>query len=82
AVGQHQFNGFAFYPNPASSIIKLENAIQIDSVEIYTMQGRKVFDISVKQLATSIDIQNLSAGTYFLKVASDGAVKTTKLIIQ
>lgn len=68
------------YPNPVSNtlFISSENSV-IDSVTIYSLTGKKVFEDS-KGL-NSIDVSNLSKGMYFMEIFSE-AGKTMKKFIK
>lgn len=68
---------FSMYPNPANNILNIEIEKEIQSVEIYSLQGQKVFSGNDK----TIDIANLSSGIYMIKVEDEnGAIATQKLI--
>lgn len=68
---------FSLYPNPANSIINIDLATEVKSVEIYSLLGQKMFSSTQKQL----DIANLASGIYMLKVQDEnGAVATQKFV--
>jgi hypothetical protein len=85
AMGNSQeptIEGLSIYPNPVSngklyitSKLGLEKEIQI-----YDVLGKKVFDTttSVKE----INISNLNAGVYIIKIKEKDASTTRKLIIK
>jgi hypothetical protein len=62
----------------------VSNSLTIDSeglligdVSILDMQGRMVKTVTTSNI---IDVSQLNSGLYFLKIASEGAVITTKFI--
>jgi hypothetical protein len=65
------------YPNPASEVlyVNVENVI---SVEIYDILGHNV----LTSTESYIELRGLEAGIYFVKVRSDNAMKTTKLVVK
>ena len=68
---------FNLYPNPANSILNVNLATDLQSVEIYSLQGQKVLSGTEKQ----INVSNLSSGMYMVRVtAIDGGVATQKFI--
>jgi hypothetical protein len=68
---------FTIYPNPTSGELKIENGeLRINNVEVFDVYGRKQKAKSRKE--NEINISNLSAGIYFLRV--DG--KTVKVVKQ
>jgi len=60
-------NGISIYPNPASSNITIANAENAD-VEIMNALGQIVYSSENISGEHSIDISNLSNGTYFVKI--------------
>ncbi|MFT4697196.1 MAG: hypothetical protein ACI9SJ_000312 [Flavobacteriaceae bacterium] len=74
------FESFSFYPNPSSHSIHV-NALQtIESVSIYNMIGQEVLNKRIDSINSEINISNLSAGTYIMKVSIDGYIGTYKMI--
>ncbi len=80
ALDNHIFSTFQLYPNPSANTINLQNATTLNSVQIFTLQGRKVFENQLNSTNSVIDISNLSSGTYLLKVVSESATKTLKVV--
>jgi hypothetical protein len=66
------------YPNPASKTIHLENANKAN-VEIYNVNGKIVKRASHIGRNASLDISDLTAGTYIIKVKEGNKIKTAKL---
>ena len=56
----------ALYPNPASGFIQLVTIENISKVELFSLQGQRLFTTSAK----TIDISNLEDGFYILRVTS------------
>ncbi len=75
-------NDFLIYPNPAFDILDIKNNdnLSIDNIAIYDVSGKKILDEI--QNTTSINIQNLESGLYFLQILSDGKTSRTKFIKQ
>lgn len=74
------------YPNPANDKIylSLKSDILIGSfLEIYELSGRKVFSGEAKKLSTTVNVQDLSVGVYYLRVLNyeGGQFMSTKFII-
>lgn len=80
ALDNHIFSTFKLYPNPSANTINLQNATTLNSVQIFTLQGRKVFENQLNSTNSVVDISNLSSGTYLLKVVSESATKTLKVV--
>ncbi len=80
------FNDLEFnvsvYPNPTSDFLNLDyQTTQIESIEIYTMTGRKVFEASQ---VSQINVQDYQAGAYILiaKQANGKLAAKQNIIIQ
>lgn len=77
------------YPNPTQGTFTLaiDNA-SIDEllISIVDMQGKEVFAVREKNIATEykqqIDLSDVSKGIYFIKLSTGSDVKVQKLIIQ
>ncbi len=73
-------SGLKIYPNPAKSVVNIRAEKEINSIEIYNLQGVKVFSQKKSGLATKININSLAAGSYFIKVNyMDGSFSKTKV---
>lgn len=67
------------YPNPVRDVLNISNSIEVDKVEIYGVNGQKVYNFQTSS-ATAIDISSLPAGVYIVNVHSAGAVEKLKVI--
>ncbi len=68
-------------PNPTSDFVTIKTKLTISSVDILDMSGR-TFISNVGMNNDKIDLRNLSAGTYFLKLNYKEGISTTKKIIK
>jgi hypothetical protein len=66
------------FPNPASSFVMLEAKERIESVEIYTLQGKLIK--TEKLVNNRLDVQNLRPGTYLVRVFSAESWKTVRFV--
>ena len=74
-------SNFSVYPNPATSVVNINaknNSIVINSIQLTDINGRTVK--TVKGMTNQINISELNAGVYFLKIATDQGTGTTKII--
>ncbi len=81
-VGENSFEGFKFYPNPAQDVLNLSAKSTIESVSMFSLLGQKVFETSINQNETSINIASLTPGVYLMKVMIDGNSDTYKIVKQ
>lgn len=71
------------YPNPGKDVLKLTVPVHADRVEVYDLNGRKVFDGNVTGNQIIINVETWPSGMYFWKVVSTGStalVETGKWI--
>lgn len=68
------------YPNPANNILNIEtlNQEKINSITIYNILGQEV--LNHNNSSNKIDVVNLTAGTYFIKIKTDINEINTKFI--
>lgn len=72
----------SFYPNPAKSVLKINNPqeIALEQISIYDLVGRKI--VSYKNPSSSIELSMLSTGHYILKAQTKSGEKIQQLIIE
>ncbi|WP_298221488.1 T9SS type A sorting domain-containing protein [Flavobacterium sp.] len=81
ALANQQFDmsNFKVYPNPVKNILNIQNDKPIQKVEIFDLHGRLLQ--SAQLIDNKIDLSQLAAGNYFVKMYSKdktGVVKITK----
>lgn len=82
AVGEFKPNEFKIYPNPSKGIVNIitpyeGNYIIVDGLG----KTIKSFDLH-ENIVNTLNLENVSDGTYFIKSISDSNIKTQKLIIK
>jgi hypothetical protein len=65
------------YPNPVKNIINISTKDNVQSVSIYTSQGKF---IETYQNSEKIDISTLQSGTYIIKILSESKIYYKKII--
>ncbi len=79
-VGDHDKIGFYFYPNPSNDVITVKSDDTIESVSIYNLLGQLVIEHPINGTSSSIKVNELSSGTYLMKVSLNGLIQTFKMI--
>jgi uncharacterized repeat protein (TIGR01451 family) len=74
------YNDLKCYPNPVKNSLSISNSSKIETIEITSILGQNVFIKQVNNLQTEIDMSGIANGVYFVKVTSDGLIKTVKII--
>lgn len=68
----------ALYPNPVNDILNIQIEKDIQSIEIYNIQGQKVMSSNQKQ----INVSDLAAGMYMVRILDiDNNMATKKIVI-
>lgn len=68
------------FPNPANSFVQIKSEIKLSSYSLFNSIGQIVSENQVAGNQTSIDLNSLANGVYFLKLANENQFKTIKLI--
>ena len=67
------------YPNPVRDILNIEIENDIQSIEIYNIQGQKVLSSNQKQ----INVSDLATGMYMVRIQDiDNNIATKKIVIK
>ncbi|MCD6066780.1 MAG: hypothetical protein K0S33_1606 [Bacteroidetes bacterium] len=85
AIGLNETGGiadFSMSPNPANSQLTIRTGRQIGKTDltIYNTLGQKVMMVALESLETTLNIENLEAGTYFVELSGDQKPVMKKLI--
>lgn len=68
------------YPNPATDVLHIDlPADAAGTIDLYDAQGRKVLGRNAACGESSLPLDGVEAGFYFLKVATDGMQRTYKV---
>jgi acetyl esterase/lipase len=70
----------AIWPNPASETIYLNSSDKLNQVQILNLQGKLVQSLNPANSTTSVSIDNLPNGMYFIRVLSNSTWQTRKFI--
>lgn len=81
-VSEFQKDTFSVYPNPTKSVLYLNFPVGIYTAEIdcYDILGKKLFTKQVYAQSNTVSLNDLSSGIYFVKIKSENALATFKII--
>lgn len=70
AINEIQFaENLIAFPNPTHTAVTLQNTNQvIESIEVYNLQGQKLFDNNYNHNAVTVDLSSFSNGIYMVVV--------------
>jgi hypothetical protein len=69
------------YPNPATSNVTVESPVN-SSISLIDIAGNLVYQQTAVNPVTTIDLNNVPAGLYLVRVVDGSSVRTIKLIVQ
>jgi hypothetical protein len=75
SVNEFTSNKFTIYPNPTSDLLYISGNNDIETLEIFDLNGRQLFK---KAGINSVDISDLSKGVYFIKLNGKETFKFIK----
>lgn len=79
-ISEIHANSFKVFPNPSNDVINISanEKSEISKITIVSLDGKSV--LGTYQSQNQIDIQHLDAGVYLLKILSNGAVTTMRIV--
>jgi len=82
ALADDELVNFNIYPNPFNDklTITIPNLKTEASLSIYAVNGQSLINTTLHQSTEIIDLKSLNSGVYFVKIKTDNAVKTIKII--
>lgn len=73
------FAGLQYYPNPVKDVFSITNTT-IDNVWVINIVGQQLLTKTINAERADIDLSNLPAGIYIIRVASGGKTKSFKIV--
>jgi hypothetical protein len=81
---------FEIYPNPANSNVNLVFRLAesgMVNIKVYNILGEEIYSLDNGKTSTGLhnvrlNVENLNSGIYFVKLTTDAASSTKKLVIQ
>jgi hypothetical protein len=70
----------SIYPNPVKDVVTIRSASQIQSIQLYDVQGRLLQTMVVDSNDYPFNLSERTTGVYFVKITTDGGVKIEKII--
>lgn len=75
-------NYFTLYPNPVNESLNIVTTkeIEVKSIAVYNILGQLVLSLPNVKVISKIDVSNLKAGNYFVKINTDKGSSSIKFI--
>ncbi len=71
----------SLYPNPTNGTLNINNLEANSTIEIFNVIGEKVLFSNLLKGNNTVDLSNLSNGSYFVKLNSNNQIITKKVIL-
>ena len=72
----------SIYPNPASDFVTISSEEKMDEIQIVSVDGKVLSTVQPESINTTLSLEHLQAGTYFVRVSIDGITLTSEVIKQ
>ena len=86
-IENHLLNNIAIYPNPANNVVNVEctmNNVQLEGIEVIDVYGKVVRTVvganNYSPMQTRINVSDLAAGMYFVRVTTDAGTATKTFV--
>ncbi|WNM19764.1 M12 family metallo-peptidase [Flavobacterium capsici] len=79
-INSNDFIDFTYYPNPTNNSVTLKSNTTITEIDVYNIEGRKLFTKKLEALESNVDLSQFASGTYFFKVRFNEVEKNFKIL--
>jgi hypothetical protein len=76
-----QVNQVSVYPNPSNGLVTVTAANNIKQVEVFDIAGKVIFTSNNYTNKCNINTTAFNKGMYIIKVQTENAIETTKLLV-
>jgi hypothetical protein len=79
-LAEEVIDGFAMHPNPVEDVLTVNADNTITTISVYNLIGQEVLTALPNTTETQVDMSNLPAGTYIVKVQAGSQLGSYNLI--
>ena len=79
-VNESAFCKLNVFPNPTNELLSVESDVTVNHYEVYTITGAMVMSQPVDEKRFNVNVSELPAGTYLIKMNSEGMVQTQRFV--
>ena len=69
-------------PNPARDEVTVASSFRMKTVELYAADGKMLQQVEVNAVGTTLSLEGLPAGIYFVRVRTGAGVTTKRLVVE
>lgn len=70
------------YPNPVKNILFFSNNIDISTIEIFRIDGKKIYEEVIQPEQSFINLKNIEKGLYFVNLSNPSGYSFSKIMIK
>ncbi len=75
-----EISSFSIYPNPVQNYLNITTALNDYKIEVYTIQGQLISESAANSGSQTIDYSGYASGMYLMKLTSESAIQTFKIV--
>ncbi len=80
SIDDHTLNNLTLYPNPVKDKLNIRSESNVETIEIFNINGQMVLNQNIQNSNYSLDISSLKNGVYFVKAITANTSKTFKVV--
>jgi len=80
STSEVEINNFKIYPNPTSDVLNIFGKTPITTIQVYDFLGKLAIDKSINRPSEILSLSGLSAGVYLIRVSSQTASQSFKIV--
>ena len=80
SINEPAVSSCSVYPNPTTEVMTVESSQTVDTYEIYSITGAMVLRRNTGCKTFDVDVRELPAGAYLLKMNTEGTVVTRRFV--
>ncbi|MDI1256496.1 MAG: T9SS type A sorting domain-containing protein [Flavobacterium sp.] len=80
STGNWSITNLKLHPNPTKDIVNLSAQQSITAVTVFNLLGQQMISFPLNANDVSINISQLAAGTYMMRITAGNQIKTVKVI--
>lgn len=73
-------NLFVIFPNPVNEKLMIKSAETVRQCDVYSVTGSLIFNMTVDSDSFEVQVKDLPAGSYLIRIISDNVVQTKRFI--
>lgn len=72
----------SIYPNPVKDVLTINSQYQINSIELFDLSGRNIYNTIGQGQTANISVSELPTGIYLLKIRQNNKTSVHKFVVQ